>query len=167
MAGIANTVNGGTYTGVTFSPDQTHYVGVTFIAACVIPPGAILENCTFQCLRQCGTFGKSCCPVRSQVGAGAIMVGGTAEFVDFDASGRWSGVNDLGNTTPPDCVDCAAWGAVGSAASHVGQVIVSGGTTMSEAEFCAARQVCTTAGTVVLNGGGRVVCVTGTRTVTG
>ena len=164
MAGIANTVNGGTYTGVTFSPDQTHFVGVTFIAACVIPPGAILEDCTFRCLRACR---RKCCEIRSQVGEGAIMKGGVAEYVDFDSTGRWSGVTDLGNTTPPDCVDCAAWGNVSAAGSYTGQVIVSGGTTMSEAEFCAARQVCTTAGTIIRNGGGRVVCVTGTVTVSG
>jgi hypothetical protein len=169
MAGIGNTINGGFYSGTTFPPDTTHFVGVTFEAPCVIPPGSILEDCTFQCYRHCGAFFKRCCPLFSTVGKGAIMKGGTTEYVQFDATDRLSGTSTgpEGNVTYPDCVDCAAWAQQGAAISTTNMALTSGGGTLTALELCRQRNDCTKSGTIIVGGNGRVVCVVGSTTVSG
>lgn len=142
---------GGTYSGFTFPPGS-YIEGATIIAPSVIGEGSILVNVTFQCLRACGTFGKQCCPVRSSTGGGVTMQGGTAEYVDFDSTDIWSGVTDLGNTTPPGCVDCSPRGEVGGLAGGVwdGQAAVTPAGNLTPLAFCQGQQSCDNAGQIVL-----------------
>lgn len=165
--GIADSQLGGTFTGVTFPPTTTYYEGCTFIAACVIPPGSILVNCDFQPLRTCGTFGKSACSgLHSTVGEGAIATGGFASFVEFESSGRISGMGQGEEATMPDCVDCAPWGERGVAVDVTGTYIVSGGEYRTLSDACTDR--CTDNGILIMNvGDASVECTTGDLTVSG
>ena len=142
---------GGTYVGATFPPGS-YIEGATIIAPSTIGDGSVLVNVTFECLRQCGTFGKQCCPTRSQVGRGVIMTGGTAEYVDFDSTSTWSGVADLGNTTPPGCVDCPPRGQIGGLAAGVwdNQTLVTSAGNVTPLAFCQGQQSCDNAGQIVL-----------------
>lgn len=152
MAGISGQqFIGGTYTGFSFPPGSLIRDAI-IIAPSTIGEGSILINVTFQCLRQCGARGRRCCPVRSQVMDGVIMTGGTAEYVDFTSTGTWSGVNDMGNTTPPGCVDCAPRGEVGGLAAGTwnGQALVTTNGNITPRAFCQGQQACDNAGQIVL-----------------
>lgn len=166
--GVDQTVVTGSFpTGSSFPPG-THFSGATFEAPCTFGEGCIFENCTWECLRQCGTFGKQCCPVRSMVGEGAIITGGRWEYVDFESSGRMDGgaTGPEGNVTLPDCIDCAPWGERGVAVDVTGTYIVSGGLYRSQADACTDR--CTDNGILILNDGDTTVeCATGNLTVSG
>lgn len=80
------------------------------------------------------------------------MTGGTAEYVDFASTGTWSGVNDMGNTTPPSCVDCSPRGEVGGLAAGVwaGQALVTTNGNVAPQAFCEGQQSCDNAGQIVL-----------------
>lgn len=140
---------GGTY-GPGFSfPPGSYIEGATIIAPSVVGEGSILVASVFECNRN--TFGK-CNTVRSTVGAGTTMDGGTAYFVDFDSTGIWSGVTDLGNTTPPSCVDCSPRGEVGGLAGGVwvDQAVVTPAGNLTPLAFCQGQQSCDNAGQIVL-----------------
>ena len=139
---------GGTYTAFTFPPGSVIRDAV-IVAPSTIGDGSVLINVTFECLRN--TFGK-CTNVRSQVGRGVIMTGGTAEYVDFDSTSTWSGVTDLGNTTPPGCVDCAPRGQIGGLAAGVwdNQTLVTSAGNVTPLAFCQGQQSCDNAGQIVL-----------------
>jgi hypothetical protein len=170
MSGIGNTVNGGFYSGTTFPPDTNHFVGVTFEAPCSIPEGSILENCTFQCLRRCGAFSKNCCPVFSTVGKGSINIGTTAEYVQFESTGRADSISigPEGNVTQPDCVGCGPFGQYGAAVSASNATVVSNGETLDRAAWCAKRFECGGGGVSIVGGGGKcTVTINGVTTITG
>jgi len=80
------------------------------------------------------------------------MQGGTAEYVDFDSTDIWSGVTDLGNTTPAGCVDCSPRGEVGGLAGGVwdGQAVVTPAGNLTPLAFCQGQQLCDNAGQIVL-----------------
>lgn len=149
-------------------PAGTHFKGATFQATCTFGEGCIFEDCTWECFRSCGFGGKNCCGNRSDVGDGAIITGGTAEYVTFASTGRASGLGmgPEGNVTFPDCMDCGAWGERGVAVDTTGQYIISGDLMHATADACVDR--CTDQGILILNDGDTTVeCTTGNLTVSG
>ncbi|MEY4908993.1 MAG: hypothetical protein RL260_2711 [Pseudomonadota bacterium] len=170
MAGIGNTINGGYHAGVTFPPDTTLFQGCVFEAPCVIPEGAILIDCSSVCLRRCGFASKQCCPVFTTVGKGAIVKGGTFEYIQFESTDRLSGTSQgpEGNVTQPDCVGCGPFGQVSTAVSASSATVVSNGETLDRAAWCAKRFECGGGGVSIVGGGGNcTVTINGVTTITG
>jgi hypothetical protein len=97
------------------------------------------------------------------------MVSGQTEYVNFDSTDKLSGTTQgpEGNVTFPGCVDCSAIAVIGAALSTTNAALTSGGGNLTALELCQQRADCTKAGTIIVGGQGRVVCVTGTTTVSG
>lgn len=158
------TVSGPTgqvYTGQVFGSGYVGqpgdvYIGCTFIATVNLAEGTILENCQFQCK----PTWYGCSGERSKVAAGSVMNGGMASYVDFRTPGVWSGVNNAGNTTPPDCVDCAPKLERGvSTPIPADAVVASGAGHITYAQWCAQQCKPGIDGVVVINSGPAAVTV--------
>lgn len=122
------------------------YEGCTIIAASTFGAGSKFINCTFLCRRN---FFGNCSSARSSVGAGSTMVGGYAEYVNFDSSGTWSGVANGGNTQPPSCVDCPPQTTIGQAYSGTAPGVVSTTQQTVGQTFCNKTSQCGSDGVIV------------------
>jgi hypothetical protein len=142
------------FNGSTFPPGFQGqpgdvYLGCTFIASCVLGPGSKIIGGSFLCQRN---FFGSCRNTRSRVGPGSTMSTGYAEYVDFDNSGTWANVTDGGNTTKPECVDCAPQGNFGRTEAYSGADVVVATSGQTSADDWCKRKCGSVANITHVNG---------------